>query len=95
LILLVVAAVALVTVVGALHGSGTTTTASRVPTVAPSTTALPLPTTTTVDPKAIQAGVAALLAHDGPTPQQVASAPSSPRSSVAHHTKSGGARTHH
>jgi hypothetical protein len=62
----------------------------------PSSTAVPTPTTTTVDPGAVRAGVAALLAHDGPTPQQVAAAPSSPRALTVHHTQSGsGGHTHH
>jgi hypothetical protein len=46
-------------------------------------------TTTSIDPKAIQAGVAALLSHDGPTPQELAAPPAVSRGG-GHAKKAGG-----
>ncbi len=99
LILLVAGLIVLVALVAAFHGGGSTVTATS-SRAAPSTVPpapSPPPTTTTVDPKAIQAGVAALLAHEGATPQELASAPSSPHAVAgsSHHAKVGVARTHH
>jgi hypothetical protein len=48
-------------------------------------------TTTTVSPQSIQAGVATLLAHEGATPQELASAPASARSAGGvRHSRAGG-----
>jgi len=86
--------VALAAVGLALHGGSTPTDADQVaPPVA--TTTVPLSTTTTVDPKAIQAGVAALLAHEGPTPQQIASVPASTSAHGSSHHGKGGSHSHH
>ena len=97
LILAVTSFIAVAAVVLALHGGSTST--SDTTDVAPSTvptTEAPAPTTTTVDPKAIQAGVAALLAHEGPTPQQVAAVPANSATHAGgHHGKGGSSRSHH
>lgn len=53
----------------------------------------PLTTSTTVSPQSIQAGVASLLSHDGPTPQELASAPASARAAGVRHVHSA-ARSH-
>lgn len=58
--------------------------------VVPTTTVAANVTTTTVDPKAIQAGVAGLLGHEGATPQELAAVPanaSSRHARVGGHTK--------
>jgi hypothetical protein len=68
---------------------GTPTTSASQRSANPTVTAAT--TSTTVDPKAISAGVAALYAHEGPTAQQLVSAPSSPRST--HHARVGGGRS--
>ena len=101
LILLVVGVLALGGVGAALHGSGSTTSdaGDLVATTAPAPTEAP---TTTVDPKAIQAGVANLLGHEGPTPQELASAPTSSKGGGGsskggggRHGNSGGSHAHH
>jgi hypothetical protein len=94
--MLVAGVVALGAVVVAFKGGSSTTTASNDTTTTTSTWVVPAPTTTTVDPRAIQAGVAALLSHEGATPQELASVPSSPKAATGgHHAKSGGSHTHH
>lgn len=96
LVLGVVGVLALGAVVLALKGGDTTPeTAPTATPPAPTTMTAPAPTSTTVDPKAISAAVAALYAHDGPTPQQLASAPSSSKATSGHHAKSGGGHSHH
>jgi hypothetical protein len=76
------------------HGGGSTRRVAQratPSTVAPPSSAAPATTTTTVDPKAISAAVASLVAHEGPSPQEVAAAPASTRSTAgARHSKSGG-----
>ena len=88
--------VAIAAVALALHGGSSTPDTSQVaPSTVPSTEA-PAPTTTTVDPKAIQAGVAALLSHEGVTPQQLAAVPSNSSTHASgHHAKTGASRSHH
>jgi hypothetical protein len=97
LILAAAGVFALLLVVLALHGGSTPTPSANdvAPSTVPSTEA-PAPTTTTVDPKAIQAGVANLLAHEGPTPQQVAAVPASNSVHASgHHAKTGASHSHH
>jgi len=97
LILGVVGVLALGAVGVAVKGGSSTTTPATVAATpaATTTTAPPAPTSTTVDPKAISAGVANLYSHEGATPQQLAAAPSSAKAAGAHHAKSGGTHPHH
>ncbi|MBV9410674.1 MAG: hypothetical protein JO148_03700 [Acidimicrobiia bacterium] len=87
--------IALAAVGLALHGGSTPTDADQVAPPTVPTTAVPLPTTTTVDPKAVQAGVAALWASAGPTAQQLASVPASTSSHSSSHHGKGGSHSHH
>jgi len=71
----------------ALKGGGSTTPTAD-DEIVPTTSTVPANvTTTTIDPKAIQAGVAGLLGHEGATPQELAAVPSNPSSS--HHGRLG------
>ena len=93
--MLVIGLAASVGLLVASHVGGTTRTVAQRTTgstvVPPSSAAPPATTTTTVDPKAISAGVASLLSHEGPTLQEVASAPASTRpAGGARHGKSTG-----
>jgi hypothetical protein len=76
------------------HGGGPTRRVAQraaPSSAAPLSSAEPATTTTTVDPKAISAAVASLVAHEGPSPQEVAAAPASTRSAGgARHSKSSG-----
>lgn len=95
-ILVVASVVVLAAAVLAFKGGSSTNTADDE--VVPTTwTVAPDVTTTTADPKAIQAGVANLLAHDGPTPQELAAVPANAGhgGSGSHHSKAGGSHTKH
>jgi hypothetical protein len=52
-------------------------------------------TSTTVSPQSIQSGVAALLAHEGPTPQELASVPASAHAAGGLRHGHGGGHTSH
>ncbi|MBV8385392.1 MAG: hypothetical protein JO155_01230 [Acidimicrobiia bacterium] len=84
-ILVVVGFIALAAVALSFKGSSTPTADDEI--VPTTTTVAANITTTTLDPKAIQAGVAGLLSHEGATPQQLSAVPANTSS---HHTRAGG-----
>ena len=86
LVVLVVVSVGCIVMLLTWPAASPTTSASQ--RSAKPTVNAPPTTTTTVDPRAISAGVAALYAHEGPTPQQLASVPPSEHST--HHGRASG-----